>query len=269
MNYENYILDLDNVENSQIRYESLIFAGGEPHIKLDLREINEGSSVDVQKYIKNSDDFMLLCVTINALKQAGIHDINLFIPYFPGARQDRVTSRGESLTAKVYANILNQFNLTSVSLVNVHSDVSAALIDNCYVSYDFDELEQFIKNNELEDFVLIAPDAGATKKTHMLAKYLKNEFDYNFEEVECSKMRDTKTGRLSGFKVSTPDLDGRPCIIYDDICDGGGTFIGLAKELKAKGAGDLYLYVTHGIFSHGAKEKLSGEFTKVGSSYEF
>jgi ribose-phosphate pyrophosphokinase len=71
------------------------------------------------------------------------------------------------------------------------------------------------------------------------------------EVVECSKSRDVKTGRLSGFKVYADDLQGRSCILVDDICDGGGTFIGLAKELKAKNAGALYLAVSHGVFSKG------------------
>ena len=69
--------------------------------------------------------------------------------------------------------------------------------------------------------------------------------------VECSKSRDVKTGKLSGFKVYTDDLQGRDCIIIDDICDGGGTFMGLATALKQKNVGKLYLAVSHGIFSKG------------------
>jgi ribose-phosphate pyrophosphokinase len=71
--------------------------------------------------------------------------------------------------------------------------------------------------------------------------------------LECSKHRDVKTGQLSGFKVQSDDMQGRDCLIVDDICDGGGTFLGLAEALKAKGAGRLYLAISHGIFSKGVE----------------
>ena len=69
--------------------------------------------------------------------------------------------------------------------------------------------------------------------------------------IECSKNRDVKTGKLTGFSVYTDDLNGKDCLIVDDICDGGGTFIGLAEKLKNKNSGKLYLAVSHGIFSNG------------------
>jgi ribose-phosphate pyrophosphokinase len=96
------------------------------------------------------------------------------------------------------------------------------------------------------DALLISPDGGALKKIYKVSEALNG-----MEVVECSKSRDVKTGRLSGFKVYADDLQGRSCILVDDICDGGGTFIGLAKELKAKNAGALYLAVSHGVFSKG------------------
>ena len=94
--------------------------------------------------------------------------------------------------------------------------------------------------------MLISPDGGALKKIYKVSEYLGG-----VEVVECSKSRDVKTGKLSGFKVYSEDLEGKDCLIVDDICDGGGTFIGLAAELKNKNAGKLYLAVSHGIFSKG------------------
>jgi ribose-phosphate pyrophosphokinase len=86
--------------------------------------------------------------------------------------------------------------------------------------------------------------------------------------VECSKSRDVKTGKLTGFKVYAEDLEGKDCLIVDDICDGGGTFIGLAGELKKKNAGNLYLAVTHGIFSKGFEE-LEKCFDKIFTTDSF
>jgi ribose-phosphate pyrophosphokinase len=77
-----------------------------------------------------------------------------------------------------------------------------------------------------------------------------------------------KTGKLSGFKVFADDLKGKTCVIVDDICDGGGTFLGLAKELKDKSCGKLILIVTHGIFSKGL-EKLTEVFDEVFSTNSF
>jgi ribose-phosphate pyrophosphokinase len=98
-----------------------------------------------------------------------------------------------------------------------------------------------------------------TKKTHKLAQQLGG-----MEVVACEKIRDVKTGHLSGFSVFSDDLKGKDCLITDDICDGGGTFLGIADALRKKGAGWVYLAVSHGIFSHGFEKleaALDGIFT--------
>lgn len=100
-----------------------------------------------------------------------------------------------------------------------------------------------------EDFHLVCPDSGANKKMKDLQKGIMHD-----SLIKCDKTRDTQTGEISGFEVYANDLEGKPCLIIDDICDGGGTFIGLAKELKKKNAGKLYLAVSHGIFSKGYVE---------------
>ncbi|MFY7909906.1 MAG: phosphoribosyltransferase family protein, partial [Emticicia sp.] len=110
---------------------------------------------------------------------------------------------------------------------------------------------------------LISPDGGALKKIYKVAEYLGG-----IEVVEASKSRDVKTGKLTGFKVYHDDLEGSDCLIVDDICDGGGTFIGLADELKKKNSGKLYLAISHGIFSKGFDE-LSQCFTQIFTTNSF
>ncbi len=100
--------------------------------------------------------------------------------------------------------------------------------------------------------MIICPDAGVSKK---IDNFNHPALRAN-PKVFCSKHRDTVTGALSGFEAHCGDLEKRPCVIVDDICDGGGTFLGLAEELKHKNAGPLYLAVTHGIFSKGLDELL-------------
>ena len=146
--------------------------------------------------------------------------------------------------------------LNEVVIFDPHSEVTPALLNNCKVIDNFSFIEQVIQQID-EEVILISPDGGALKKIYKVSEYLGG-----VEVVECSKSRDVKTGKLSGFKVYSDDLRGKSCLIVDDICDGGGTFIGLSEELKNKNAGKQYLAVSHGIFSKGT-EVLTEQFDKV------
>jgi ribose-phosphate pyrophosphokinase len=246
------ILNLDKnfrpFENQkEINFQSFTFSGGEPHIKIQSDfDVNE--AVTITHRLNSFNDLGLLCVTVDALRRMDVKIINLFIPYFPAARQDRVMIPGEPLSVKVYADILNAMNLNKVTVFDAHSEVTPALVNNCEVipNHKFiAEVLKIISNN----VKLISPDGGALKKIYKVSEFLDG-----IDVVECSKSRDVKTGKLSGFKVYNDDLQGINCLIVDDICDGGGTFIGLAEELKKKNAGKLYLAVSHGIFNKGFED---------------
>jgi len=259
----------------EIGFSSLVFPGGEPHIKLFPGTIDTNSDVQITTRINSSEDFMMLLVALDALKfiewsrSVGFF---LFIPYFPGARQDRVMVKGESLTAKLYADIFNDvFPEISVQSFDLHSDVVAACLNlgsshynnHKFVKKAVKEITRVIPATPADinmwgkEYHLVSPDAGSNKKILPLATVLGTS-----SIVKCDKTRDVSTGRLSGFEVYADDLEGRDAIIIDDICDGGGTFRGLAQELKAKNAGKLHLVVSHGIFSKGLKELLE-VFTSI------
>jgi ribose-phosphate pyrophosphokinase len=231
-------------ENNLIEHKSFLFAGGEPHIKIS-NHFDVAKTVTITHRINSFNDLGLICIAVDALKRMGVKEINLFIPYFPAARQDRVMVPGEPLSVKVYADIINAMTLASVTIFDPHSEVTPALLNNCFTISNHEFIKQVIAKigNEVK---LISPDGGALKKIYKVSECLGGA-----EVVECSKSRDVKTGKLSGFKVYSEDLDGADCLIVDDICDGGGTFIGLAEALKAKNAGKLYLAISHGIFSKG------------------
>lgn len=239
----------------RIKFESFTFPGGEPHLKIldDLEEVNE---VLITHRIHSFNDFGLLLLAIDALRRGGVERIRVFTPYFPAARQDRVMIKGEPLTVKVYASILNQLNLNRITIFDPHSEVTPALLNNCEVINNHEFIKQ-VKNHLPTNFKLIAPDGGALKKIYKVAEYIQNE-----SVIICSKTRDVQTGKLSGFQVYVDDLQGADCLIVDDICDAGGTFIGLAKELKKKNAGNLHLAVSHGIFSKGL-DKLTSVFDTI------
>lgn len=243
------ILNLDpkfkpfTTEN-EINFQSFTFSGGEPHIKIDpVFDVNQ--KITITHRLNSFNDLGLLCITVDALRRMDVKNIELFIPYFPAARQDRVMIKGESLSVKVYADIINGMQFEKVFVFDAHSEVTPALVNNCEVIPNHTFIDAVIKSIG-NDVKLISPDGGALKKIYKVSEFLGG-----VDVVECSKSRDVKTGRLSGFKVYNDDLQGKDCLIVDDICDGGGTFVGLAQELKNKNAGKLYLAVSHGIFNKG------------------
>lgn len=252
-----------DVSFDEINYEYLVFKGGEPHITIKPFTIfNDSDAIIIISRINSFNDFGKLAVAVDALRrmllvQGSVPKVEICLEllYFPGARQDRVANDGEALTVKVYADLINSLKFDCVTILDPHSSVTPALINNCYVIDNkgfgaecIDELyEQGIK-----DFYLVCPDAGAAKKINELASYLReSREDIKFDIVTGSKVRNTKTGELSDTTIDVDELHNKPCIIIDDICDGGRTFLNLAYKLKLNNAGKVYLGVTHGIFSYG------------------
>ncbi|KAF2331199.1 ribose-phosphate diphosphokinase [Flavobacterium ginsenosidimutans] len=228
----------------EIKFQSFTFSGGEPHIKINP-DFDRNQKITITHRLNSFNDLGLLCITVDALRRMDVKIIDLFIPYFPAARQDRVMIPGEPLSVKVYADIINAMQLKKVFVFDAHSEVTPALLNNSTVIPNYTFIKEVLENigNNVK---LISPDGGALKKIYKVSEFLGG-----VEVVECSKSRDVKTGKLSGFKVYEDDLEGMDCLIVDDICDGGGTFVGLAEELKNKNAGKLYLAVSHGIFNKG------------------
>jgi ribose-phosphate pyrophosphokinase len=240
-----------------IDFESFIFNGGEPHIKI-VEKLTTEDELTITTRIRSFNDVGLLLIATDALRRMEVEKIHLVIPYFPAARQDRVMVAGESLSVKVYADLINAQNYQSVTILDAHSEVTPALLNRVRNISNHQFVTTCLQIEK--DYVLISPDGGALKKVYKLSQFLNG-----VPVVACSKMRDVKTGKLSGFKVYADDLEGKTCVIVDDICDGGRTFLGLGEELKKKNCGKLILVVTHGIFSRGL-EKLTEVFDQVYST---
>ena len=233
---ENGVLDLDSIEE-------IVFPGGELHFALDKKDIVETFVVSAK--LRNASDIIKLILVTNILNQfKGKGQLSLYMPYSPYARQDRVANSGEPLSIKAFAQIINSLGYQTVHIIDPHSDVTIALIENALSSLNIETLLKKVVP-EYETMTVIAPDAGAYKK---LSKIIKST-----PIVQCTKHRDTLTGKLSNLMIHTEeDLSGKDLIVVDDICDGCGTFIMLAEELKKKyQPKSLSLYVTHGIFSKG------------------
>ena len=243
----------DLPSQNSLTFESFTFHGGEPHIKIHLSEtIDTEEEILIAQRIQSANDLMLLLLATDAIRRAGYKKISALLPYFPAARQDRVVVPGEPLSLKVYAQVINAQQYDRVIVFDPHSDVTAALLNHVQVVTTELFIQFVLEKIDDPNIYLVAPDAGAVKKIYPLAKRL------NIAEIiTCEKSRDVSTGKLSGFKVHAHDLKGKTCLIVDDICDGGSTFIGIANELKNKNAGRVFLAVSHGIFSDGF-EKFNG-----------
>lgn len=259
------------VNCSEVPVEFFTFSGGEEQVKIDTSALEKRIQVvEVFAHIKSSKEVMQLVLLTDAIRRLsdnGNVRYYLNMPYVPYARQDRVMEEGEALSIKAFSSIINGLKYDRVFVSDPHSDVTAAVLDNLVIK---DQTECFIETlNDswnkpfrlTKDTLIVAPDSGSRKKAAKTAKY------YGLNLVEAGKVRDVSTGNITGTEVYG-DVTGRDCLILDDLCDGGMTFIKLGQELKAKGATKVILYVTHGLFSKG-KDVFKGSVDEVICLYDW
>lgn len=230
------------IKSDDFTLESFNFPVGEKHVTLSSVFFSKGVSLEF--IFEKNEDIIELLLVVDAIKRNGGWITRLFIPYVPFSRQDRVNVVGECFSLKVFADLVNGIGAKEVVIEDPHSDVTPALINNVTVRKQWHLLGQYLP--ETNDYWLVSPDAGALKKTYQMASKVTS-----LGVVECGKYRDTATGKITGTIVHSEDLQGKDCYIVDDICDGGRTFIEIAKELKKKNAGKIVLMVTHGFFTKG------------------
>lgn len=217
-------------------FDCFKFPGGEMHVRIN--EFPKTEPIIVRANLKTSDDIMTLLLLTDALRRMHRSLDYLYISQVPYARQDRVCNPGEALSIKVMADLINSIGAKEVIIYDPHSDVTPALINNVLVIPQWD----LVPKDLLKGRMVICPDAGAEKKIHKLG----------VPYILCTKDRDPLTGEIKRTIVHHHgSLEGCDCLIIDDICDGGRTFLEIAKVLKSKNAGKIELYVTHGIFSKG------------------
>lgn len=159
-----------------------------------------------------------------------------------GQRSDRRFHVNESFDLKVIAKFINSMRFDRVKILHPHSSVSLALIDNSEALDHFGFVKMAFK--ELTNPVLVSPDAGAYKATYEIAEKLAADL------VPSNKVR-VKGNPLIQIQG---EVNGRTCLIVDDLADGGRTFKYLAEELKKQGAEKVCLYVTHAQFNYGFEE---------------
>lgn len=268
------ILNLTDKDNSSVMYETRQYPDGQQDIVIKssyTQLLNE--KVWIHSRMNSWKDIELIIAATKALRRLDVEWISLYSPYILGARSDRQFEQGgTSYLVDVIAPVINSLNFHFVQALDVHSDVTAAAIQRFKSKSNFTLVQDFRRQFGLylTDMVLVSPDAGALKKIYDLAKQLMYGIDTELPIVIANKHRDVASGKI--LSTSVPDIDQhirlkKKFVIVDDICDGGRTFIEIAKVIKnrAKLIADssmvrfeynpeIYLVVSHGIFSNGFKE---------------
>lgn len=233
------------IDGIDVPFRTWTFPGGEVQVRVaeDYRDL-EVLTARIEANITSSADLMAVLMATDAVRRkfGEAVPITLCCPYLPYARQDRVCAPGEALGVKVLCDILNAQRYHAVEVWDCHSDVGLALLERVHHR----EAHEFLKRAKLHvDTCLVAPDRGAIKRVGACARVL------GLPMFHADKVRDPKTGAITNTEVHGT-FDHRDWLLMvDDICDGGRTFFELAKVLREKGAKEVGLYVTHGIFSQG------------------
>lgn len=213
--------------------------------------------------IASTDCLMKVVLAADALKRVKeVTGTELFMPYFPYARQDRVMAPGHPLSVRVVAEMVNACGFDRVRIFDPHSDVTPALLNNAEVISNHAFVGQVLQGQE--NYLVMSPDAGAFKKIQKLCEAI----GYTGEVETVSKSRDVKTGHMI-VKVPSRDYEGRDVYIIDDIGEGCTSFMIIAQQLRAMNVGRVNLIVSHGILSGKAEENLRGTIDQVYTTDSF
>jgi ribose-phosphate pyrophosphokinase len=197
-----------------------------------------------------NENLMELLIMVDALKRASAERISAVIPYFGYARQDRrPRSSRVPISGKVVANMLQAVGVDHVLTMDLHADQIQGFfdipVDNIYAS---PVLLGDLRQKNYDDLIAVSPDVGGVVRARALAKQL--NCDLAIIDKRRTKANVSEVMHLIG------EVDGRNCVIMDDMIDTAGTLLKAAEVLKARGAKKVYAYCTHPIFSGPAIERI-------------
>lgn len=244
------ILNLINLEKSDIKYSISRFPDGE--VQITLGEFSHKDEVTIECRITSAEELFILMQVADILVRHGMY-FDIFIYYLMGARMDRVMDFNRPFTLKMITNILDHLGASTIRIYAPHSNVVHNLFKNTS-TIELLPLKQV--PFKVDNYQIVLPDEGAVKR------YL----TYGAKDVVVGeKVRDVETGKILSIKVKNPEvIDGkRPLLIADDLCDGGGTFVGLANAIReVKPDIVIDIVVSHMVNPKGI-ENLSKNFNHV------
>lgn len=205
-----------------------------------------------------NDNLMELLIIADALRRSSAGRITAVIPYFGYARQDRRTKARTPISAKLVANLIAEAGIERVLTMDLHAAQIQGFfdlpVDNLYAAPIF-ALD--IKHNfkgQMDDIMVVSPDVGGVARARELAKRIN-------APLSIVDKRREKPGEIAEMKV-IGDVSGKKCIIVDDMCDTAGTLCKAAEVLMEHGATEVHSYITHGVMSGPAVERVSNSVMK-------
>ena len=233
------------------------FADGE--IYIEINENIRGNSVFVIQSTSNpaNDNLMELLIITDALRRSSAKRITAVIPYFGYARQDRRTKARTPISAKLIANLLTEAGIERILTLDLHAAQIQGFfdlpVDNLYASplFSLDVRHNF---SDLKKITVVSPDVGGVGRARELAERL----DADLAIVD---KRRNSPGEIELMTI-IGDVNDRICLVVDDICDTAGTLVKATDLLLEKGAIEVHAYVTHGVLSGPAVERINSSSIK-------
>ena len=238
---------------------------GLPLGKLSSKQFSDGEiQINIEESVRGYDIYIIqstsypvndhlweLLIMVDACKRASAHSVNVVIPYFGYARQDRIARSREPLTAKLVANMLSKAGVDRVLSLDLHAVQVQGFfdipVDNLFTMPLFAE-HYCDKELTGSDVVVVSPKNSGVKRARSLAEYLDAPIaiiDYPEDDVD----------RHSGYIIG--EVKGKKAIIVDDILGTGKTFAEAARILEEDGATEIYAVASHGLFTENAADRLN------------
>ncbi len=199
-----------------------------------------------------NDNLMELLIMCDALRRSSAHRITAVMPYFGYARQDRRAKARTPISAKLVANLLTEAGIERVLTLDLHAAQIQGFfdipVDNLYAAPVF-ALDIRHKFENLRDITVVSPDVGGVARARELAERIG-------ADLAIVDKRRSAPGEVASMTV-IGDVRDRVCIIVDDICDTAGTLVKAADLLLTEGASEVHAYITHGVLSGPAVERVS------------
>ena len=204
-----------------------------------------------------NDNLMELLILVDALKRSMARRITAVMPYFGYARQDRRPGPRTPISAKLVANLIERAGVDRVMTVDLHAGQIQGFFDiptdNLFAAPVM--VRDIQERYGVANLVVVSPDVGGVVRARALAKRI------DVPIAICDKRRE-RAGESEVMNV-IGDVDGKRCVLIDDIVDSGGTLVNAANALLAKGATEVIAYITHGVLSGGAVAKITSSNLKT------
>lgn len=205
-----------------------------------------------------NDNLMELLIMADALRRSSASRITAVIPYFGYARQDRRSKARTPISAKLVANMIVEAGIERVLTMDLHATQIQGFfdipVDNLYASPIFAIDIQHHFKNDMQDIMVVSPDVGGVARARELAKRLN-------APLSIVDKRREKAGEVAEMTV-IGSVSGKKCIIVDDIVDTAGTLCKAAEVLVENGASEVHAYITHGVLSGPAVERIGNSVMK-------